>query len=107
MNTIRRIITASAALIISLQLANAQYSVKGTVKDNETNQAIPGAVVSVPNTTTATSTDAQGMFTLQSQSNFDSVKISSVGYTTQTVAADKSQAINITLKASSNALSEV
>ncbi len=107
MNTIRRIITASAALIISLQLANAQYSIKGTVKDNETNQAIPGAVVSVPNTTTATSTDAQGMFTLQSQSNFDSVKISSVGYTTQTVAADKSQAINITLKASSNALSEV
>jgi iron complex outermembrane receptor protein len=107
MNTIRRIITASAALIMSLQIANAQYTVKGVVKDNDNSQPIPGAVVSVPNTTTATSTDAQGMFTLQSQSNFDSVKVSSVGYATQTIAADKSQSMSIMLKVSSNALNEV
>jgi iron complex outermembrane receptor protein len=108
MNTIKRIITASAALIISLQVASAQFTLKGMVKDNETNQPIPGATVSVPNSTTATSTDAQGMFTLQSPTNFDSVKIASVGYATQTIAAgDKSQSINVMLKVSSNALNEV
>src|ERR1700739_1473494 len=108
MNTIKRIMTASAAIIISLQMASAQVTVKGLEKDNESNQPIPGATVSVPNTTTATSTDAQGMFTLQSQSNFDSIKITSVGYATQTIATgDKSQSITVALKTSSNALNEV
>ncbi len=107
MKTIKRILSASAALIISLQFANAQYTVKGTVKDNETSQPIPGAAVSVPHTTIATSADAQGMFTLQSPANFDSISITSIGYAAQTIAVgDKSQSITVMLKVSSNELSE-
>lgn len=107
MNTFRRILSASAAFLLALQLGNAQQTVKGVVKDNETNQPIPGSVVSIPNTTTATSTDGQGMFTLQSQSKFDSITVSSVGYGSVTIAADKSNSMSITLKASSNELNEV
>ncbi|MGP8214320.1 MAG: TonB-dependent receptor [Bacteroidia bacterium] len=108
MKTLKRILTASAALIISLQLSHAQYTVKGVVKDNDNNHPIPGAVVSIPNTTTATSTDTGGMFTLQSQTNFDSIKISSVGYADKIMTVgDKSQSITVMLMVSSNPLNEV
>ncbi|HTA84496.1 MAG TPA: TonB-dependent receptor [Bacteroidia bacterium] len=108
MNTIKRLITASAALIISLQFAQAQYTIKGVVKDAGNSQPIPGAAIAVPNTTTATSADAQGMFTLTSQSNFDSIVVTSIGYTSKRMAvSDKSQSLTIILTAASNSLDAV
>jgi iron complex outermembrane receptor protein len=108
MKTIQRIILALALLICSYQIAQAQYTVKGVVKDDDNSQPIPGAIISVPNTTTATSTDAQGMFTLTSPTNFDSVMISSIGYTAKKMAVgDKTQTLAIVLHVSSNGLSEV
>jgi iron complex outermembrane receptor protein len=108
MKTLKRLISASAALILSLQFANAQSTVKGTVKDASNGQTIPGATVSVPGTSTATSSDAQGMFTLTSQTNFDSIMVSGVGYSSMKMAvADKSQSISVMLQPSSKSLNEV
>lgn len=86
-----------------------QNEVWGTIKD-ENGDLIPGASVVLEGTSLGVASDMNGMFRLSipadrvSMSN--SLKISFVGYVTQTVAAANSP-IEITLKEDSQALQEV
>ncbi|MEO6883536.1 MAG: TonB-dependent receptor [Bacteroidia bacterium] len=103
----KTIFMALAAFILSTQITYAQYSVKGVVNGSD-NEPIPGAVVSIPHTSTAVSTDSKGMFTLSAPTDFDSIMVSLIGYQSQELLAkDKSQQLSVLLKVSNTALSEV
>ncbi len=76
--------------------------IKGTIKDSKTNETLPGVTVLVEGTTNATVTDVKGMYTITVEGEGKKLLISSVGYVTQSVAADKetidvSLAMNMTM----------
>jgi iron complex outermembrane receptor protein len=84
------------------------FTVHGTVKDAQTNQPMSGAAVYIPHTAIAINTDAQGMFSLSSATNFDSITVSFLGYATKHIGVqDKSQNISVLLEMSTNSLSNV
>lgn len=78
-------------MLMLLQVAIFAQSreVKGTVKDSKTNETVPGATVLVEGTTVATSTNEKGEFTINVEGEGKKLIISSIGYVTQIVPADK------------------
>ena len=87
-------------------LASAQNTVSGKVFDKETNEPLTGVNVFIPNSQTGTVTDSKGYFTLASENKIDSIKISFIGYITQTVAVP-GNSLNIALEASIQNLQSV
>lgn len=81
------------------------HTVKGTVVD-ENGEPLIGATVYVKGTTTGTTTDLDGKFTIQVPAG-SSISVSYVGYTPQTVKPTPGSDLTITLKSSSNTLDEV
>lgn len=85
--------------------------VKGTVKDEVTNQGIPGTSVVVEGRSSGTATDNNGNYTLRLPEGSYRIKISSVGYETSTVSVSVSGTALIsqdfTLKESSSTLQEI
>lgn len=76
--------------------------ITGTLKDSKTNETLPGVTVLVEGTTTATTTDVKGAYSISVEGEGKKLVFSSVGYVLQTVAADKdvidiALAINTTL----------
>lgn len=67
--------------------------------------ALPGATILERGTSNGVSTNADGAFTLSVQPNATLV-ISSVGYTTQTIAVGGQSVLNVTLQAATTQLSE-
>ncbi|WP_218145358.1 SusC/RagA family TonB-linked outer membrane protein [Parapedobacter koreensis] len=59
----------------------------GTVRDATTNEPLPGVAVNVVGSSTSTSTNEQGNFTLQNIPAGATLEFSSVGYTAQRVSA--------------------
>jgi iron complex outermembrane receptor protein len=89
-------------------LAHAQFTVKGVVKDIQNNQPIPGAAVIVPHTTTGCTTDAQGVFTLESKTDFDSISLNALGYIRKSIPLkNKNAFLTVTLESSNTSLNEV
>ncbi len=87
---------------------HAQFNVKGSVLDAQTNKPVSGATIQVPRTAIATGADAQGMFNLQSPSDFDSITVSFLGYATQRIAVpNKSQPVTVKLLVSAASLGAV
>jgi Domain of unknown function (DUF4139)/N-terminal domain of unknown function (DUF4140) len=80
-------------------------SVSGTVRD-EKGQPLSGATVAVKGAITGTMTDANGNFSLPASGNGNTLVISSVGYTSQEVAASSGYT-NIFLKEATTSLNEV
>ena len=75
-------------LLLSLgQLTFAQQrSIKGTVMNGGSKEPIPGASVSIKGTTTGTTTNADGAFTLSVPNDAASLLVSFVGFDSQTVS---------------------
>ena len=96
-----QILTLASAFVF--QVSFAQQTVSGTVFD-ESGQPLPGATVLVKGTSTATSADFDGNFTIPA-SEGETLIFSYVGYNPSEVLVDGST-INITLS-SSTALDEV
>jgi iron complex outermembrane receptor protein len=71
-----------AMLTLTVSLASAQSVLKGTVKD--ANGGIPGASVAVSGTSTGTTTNANGEYSLTLKNGTYQISYSSVGYTNQT-----------------------
>ncbi|MDR2145837.1 MAG: TonB-dependent receptor, partial [Tannerella sp.] len=80
-------------------------SVTGIVSDRA-GEGIVGVTVSVPGTTTGTSTDASGNYTLSVPAN-GKLNFSYIGYVTQTVDVGGRSTINITLSEDAVSLEEV
>ncbi|MFA7444315.1 MAG: TonB-dependent receptor [Flavobacteriaceae bacterium] len=87
----------------------AQEKISGTVSDGKL--SLPGATVTVKGTTTATSTDSSGNFSLLPLQNKGELTIGFVGYQTKTIAFDLTNGDVdlglITLISSSTELDEV
>lgn len=93
-------------LFLQFALFAQSRTVKGTVKDAKTNETIPGITVLVQGTTIATSTDINGSYSIIVDGEGKKLIFSSVGYVTQTVAADK-DVIDISLGSDVTVLKDV
>jgi iron complex outermembrane receptor protein len=104
----KKIITTCLALFVLLNMAQAQSTIKGIIKDIQNNQPIPGAAVYIPHTTTGCTTNAEGMFTLESKTSIDSIAVKALGYQKKSIPVkDKGRYLTITLEPSNTSLNEV
>ncbi|MHA8065751.1 SusC/RagA family TonB-linked outer membrane protein [Aquirufa sp. ROCK2-A2] len=96
------------ALMLSLSwIAFGQdRKVSGTVSDAK-GQGIPGVSVLVKGTTTGTSTDVNGAFSINVKSNNAELQVSSVGYLSKTVSVGSKSSVAVTLDEDISQLNEV
>jgi TonB-linked SusC/RagA family outer membrane protein len=88
----RKIVLFSSLFLLLQVVVFAQSkTIKGTVKDSKTDETIPGTTVLVEGTTVATATDMNGVFTITVEGEGKKLIISSQGYATQVVPADKTE----------------
>ena len=93
-------------LLLNISLfAQDGYTLTGTVLD-ETNMPVPGANVVIQNTTTGTSTDFDGNFSI-TVSNGNVLEFSSIGYAKKEVAITGQQTLNVVLAEDASQLEEV
>ena len=103
------------SLILSLSLplvSDAQATitvVSGVITDSRTKQTIPAATVVFSGTTSGSSADADGRFTLQGQEDYRQISVSFIGYKTvrKAIEPGKSQVIDIALVPDVQLLAEV
>jgi TonB-linked SusC/RagA family outer membrane protein len=84
-----------------------QNTVKGTVTDAATGEALIGVSVVVKGTTTGTLTDISGKFSIPVTGGQVSLIISFIGYTTQEVAATPGTDLNVAMGLELTQISEV
>ena len=81
-------------------------AVSGRITGSDDGQVVPGATVRVKGSSVGAVSDANGNFTIQLPPKSQSLEVSFIGYTSQTVPITSPQ-LNVSLKPSSNALNEV
>ena len=91
--------------ILSTVVYCQDQMVEGRVIDAESNQPMPGATILIKGTTTGTTTDFDGNFSLATSSN-DILLVSYLGYLTSEVNVS-SEILIVYLEAESNELDEV
>ncbi len=96
------------ALLLSLSWVafGQDRKVTGSVKDAK-GDGIPGVSVAVKGTTTGSTTDVNGAFTLTVKSANAELQVTSVGYVSQTVALAGRSSVSITLQDDVSQLNEV
>lgn len=87
--------------------ADTQFSVSGTVTDQETGEPLPGATVLVKGTSNGTITDIEGKYTLNLSNELAVLTVSFVGYLAREVTIDGRSVIDIGLSTDIAALDEV
>jgi TonB-linked SusC/RagA family outer membrane protein len=100
------IIALIGCLVMVSYAAIAQKTVSGKVTDAKSGQGLPGVTVSIKGTTTATSTEADGSFSLSVPSDNTILVFSYVGFTSQEKSA-AGGTLNISLKEGASDLNEV
>ncbi|WP_291959279.1 SusC/RagA family TonB-linked outer membrane protein [Maribacter sp.] len=99
-------LTLVMMLLLNISLfAQDGYTLTGTVTD-ETSMPVPGANVVIQNTTTGTSTDFDGNYTI-TVSNGDVLEFSSIGFATKAVNITGQQTLNVVLAEDASQLEEV
>ena len=93
--------------LLAFNLAYAQVKVTGKITDATDNSTIPGANILIKGTTTGTTSDVDGNFTLSTPNKDAVLVISFTGFTTQEITLNGRSVINVGLEASSKLLSEV
>ena len=91
---------------ITLMAQNPSFTVTGTVTSEVDDTPIPGASILVVNSSEGTTTDFDGIFTLDVKTG-DVVQISFVGFATQTIAIENQTTLNVILAEDMNQLDEV
>ena len=84
-----------------------QQIVKGTVKDNETGEALTGVSIFLEGSKSGTITDANGNFSIKIQDAKSVLKLSYIGYTTQRVTVKEQTMLKIMLVPDSKTMEEV
>ena len=104
-----RLLIAALLFFITIPLVHAQYTISGTIIDQET--SIPLAFVSLVfngNAHLGTTTDIDGTFYFEHSKPLDSIRLSYVGYTSQTIVpAPSHQDLILRLQKTDFALNEV
>ncbi len=78
--------------------ARAQFTVTGVVKDAKTGETLVGANIVIEGTSTGTTTDINGEFSLDVPGEDTRLQVSFVGYTTQTVAVGSQRHLEIAMQ---------
>jgi TonB-linked SusC/RagA family outer membrane protein len=86
-----------AALLLIGPLAWAQRKLSGSVLDAKNNEPLVGASIVVPGTTTGTSADAEGKFSLTIPESSTSIQVSFIGYLTQEVPVKGLTTVTVSL----------
>ncbi len=92
--------------ITSLNLANAQTSVSGTVTSADDGSTLPGVSVVIQGTSLGTTTDMDGKYVLSVPDGSKALEFSFVGMEKQTVAFTGQSVINVIMKSSALQLDE-
>lgn len=83
-----------------------RITVSGTITDAANGDPIPGVTVLIKGTTQGTSTDMDGKYSIQAETN-SSLVISFVGYETQEVPVNGRAIVDVALKTATQAIDEV
>ncbi|GAB2775391.1 TonB-dependent receptor [Rhabdobacter roseus] len=94
---------------IMLPSVNAQQTrtLRGTITDAASGEALPGVSLIVQGTQTGTSTDASGAYSLSLPAGATTLVVSYVGYVSQTLEIGTQSTLNLSLEADTKALEEV
>ncbi|MCG9792266.1 SusC/RagA family TonB-linked outer membrane protein [Flavobacterium algicola] len=93
--------------ILGFQNIKAQATVSGTIKDGVTGMTLPGATILVKGTKIGASTDMDGKYNIQVQSDNAVLQFSFMGYESSEIAVKGKSVINISLNQSAESLTEV
>ena len=93
-------------LLINVPLFS-QIVVTGKVTDAFIGEPLPGATVQIEGTTIGTTTDFDGMYTLEVISETDVLMVSFIGFLSQSIPIDSQQEINVALEEDVLKLDEV
>src|SRR5690606_24236992 len=85
----------------------AQMTVKGTVVDAASSLGLPGVSVVIKGTSTGTTTDFDGNYSINVPSEEGTLQFSYVGFTTQEIAINGQSTINVSLVEDVSQLDEV
>ena len=91
--------TLSVFLLFCVNLMMAQSTIRGTVTDSETGEAIPGANVVIVGTSEGTTADFDGNFALTTDQDIPfKIEITSVGFSSQSIEVTSSdQTISVSM----------
>ena len=90
-------------VLIGMTLSAQNVTVRGTVKDASTGEAIPFASIQVRGTSTGANTDVNGVYSISVPSRATLI-FSSIGYENATVAVDGRSSIDVALTPDAEAL---
>ena len=90
-----------------LSYVHGQIVVTGTVMDGEFGGGLPGANVIVKGTTTGTSTDIDGKFTIKVPDGNAVLVFSSIGFASQSIKVGDKKVVDLTLKKDVKQIEEV
>lgn len=93
-------------LMVSWISFGQDRKVSGTVLDDK-GQGIPGASVLLKGTTTGTTSDVNGSFSINVKNNSSELQVSSVGYLTKSVAVGSQASVKVILAEDVSQLNEV
>lgn len=91
-------LTVALCCLMSLCLSAQTFPLKGTVQDSKTEEGIPFANLLLLTEKTGTAADADGQFELFVREWPARVRISAIGYLTDTVVVEQADALQITLQ---------
>ncbi len=93
--------------LLSWTSAIAQHTVTGRVTQSSDGAALPGVSVVVKGTSTGTSTDAEGRFTIAVPDNNATLVMSFIGFTTQEIPVGSQTTLDVSMNEDTQQLSEV
>ncbi|MCP2045364.1 DUF5686 and carboxypeptidase-like regulatory domain-containing protein [Pontibacter sp. HSC-36F09] len=103
------LLLAVAGVYTQPVMAQGLTTIKGTVRDAATNEALIGVSVFIPGTSTGTSTDYEGNFQIRTNQIVNKIQFSYLGYQTTTLAVTpgQEQTLNVKLQTDAKVLNEV
>ncbi|MGR3810449.1 SusC/RagA family TonB-linked outer membrane protein [Jiulongibacter sp. NS-SX5] len=105
---LKYLLLVTVGVMATMNVALAQgRKVSGKVVGSDDNLGIPGASVVIQGTSTGTTTDVEGNYSIDVRGNNDVLVVSFVGYNTQTVTVGNQSVINFTLETDVNSLEEI
>jgi Ca-activated chloride channel family protein len=102
-----KIMLLTMVLLVSMGFNVQTRVIRGIVTSSDDGGALPGVNVVLKGTTTATTTDAQGGYSISVPADGGTLVFSFIGLQTQEVKIGKSNTINVTMTMDTQQLSEV
>ena len=110
MQNLKQLLVKCLCLLVLLctgLLANAQFTVQGSVRDAATNEPLIGSTVAVKGTNTGTITDVDGTYSINVPDENAVLIFSFVGYVDQELAVGATRTISVSLEADNLLLDQV